>query len=267
MNETLGTDAGRSVLRMERRLRHPAEKVWRALTEPAELSQWYPLRAGGIDLRVGGAIEFADEDGTRHDAVITDLEPGRVFGFRVAEPGTPGGRERDNLLRFELHPDPRGCLLVLVHTFDDRPAAASYAAGWQTCLDVLVRVLSGEEAGAPDLAGMPSRHEAFVERFGLDLADLRDAPVARIERQLMMRDPGTVWKALVAAAPDDATTIEPNTTLEYPLPTGARLRWELTEGPGGARVHLTHTPHPDQTPAQSATAAQTALHSLLTTLD
>ena len=35
MNATLDTVDGRPVLRMERRLAHPPEKVWRAIHEPA----------------------------------------------------------------------------------------------------------------------------------------------------------------------------------------------------------------------------------------
>src|SRR5439155_20424380 len=36
VNGTLWTEQGRQVLRFERRLAHPVEKVWRAITEPAE---------------------------------------------------------------------------------------------------------------------------------------------------------------------------------------------------------------------------------------
>ena len=37
--ETL--DDGRYVLRYERQLRHPVEKVWQALTDPAEIEAWW----------------------------------------------------------------------------------------------------------------------------------------------------------------------------------------------------------------------------------
>ena len=38
---TLQTIDGRPALRFERRLAHPVERVWRAVTEPAELAQWF----------------------------------------------------------------------------------------------------------------------------------------------------------------------------------------------------------------------------------
>ena len=34
-------DDGRYVLRYERQLRHPVEKVWEALTDPAQVEEWW----------------------------------------------------------------------------------------------------------------------------------------------------------------------------------------------------------------------------------
>ena len=42
MNATLDTVNGQPTLRFERRLRHAPEKVWKALTDPAELTAWFP---------------------------------------------------------------------------------------------------------------------------------------------------------------------------------------------------------------------------------
>ena len=42
MTESLQARDGRSVLRMERWLKHPPEKVWRAMTEPDRLADWFP---------------------------------------------------------------------------------------------------------------------------------------------------------------------------------------------------------------------------------
>jgi uncharacterized protein YndB with AHSA1/START domain len=214
MRETLGSTDGRPTLRMERRLGHPAEKVWRALTDPKELSQWYPFRTDEVDLRIGGTIPFQDEGGNTYQAVITELEPLRVLGFRVAEPNTPGGREHDNRLRFELRDDGDGCLLIFTQVFADRPAAASYAAGWQTCLDAMENVLAGDPVPPMDPALMTERHEAFVAAFGLDRATVASGE-ARFERQLMMVDRDTAGAAM------------------------AGWPGRLTDGPGGARIELT----------------------------
>ncbi|PZG03110.1 SRPBCC domain-containing protein, partial [Nonomuraea aridisoli] len=43
MNETLTLHPdGRTTLRLQRRLPHPPEKVWRAITEPEHLAAWFP---------------------------------------------------------------------------------------------------------------------------------------------------------------------------------------------------------------------------------
>ena len=38
---TLETIDGRPALRFERRLAHSVQRVWHAVTEPAELAQWF----------------------------------------------------------------------------------------------------------------------------------------------------------------------------------------------------------------------------------
>src|SRR5438874_1850590 len=111
MDDTLETEDGRPVLRMTRRLAHPPQLVWQALTEPDQLSQWYPFRVAEMDLRVGGKIRFDDDHGMTIDAVITDLDPPKVFAFsQHAPPQMP--RESDDLIRFELRPDGAGSVLV-----------------------------------------------------------------------------------------------------------------------------------------------------------
>jgi hypothetical protein len=47
-------DGEKATLVFERRIAHPYEAVWRALTDPAELSRWHMMRAT-IDGREGGA--------------------------------------------------------------------------------------------------------------------------------------------------------------------------------------------------------------------
>lgn len=148
MSGTLHTIDGRAALRFERQLAHPAEKVWKALTEPSQLGRWFPARVT-VDLREGGAIAFAFGEGEievpegielpeapgPQEGVVRAYDPPRVFAF------TWGGE----LLHWELQPDSGGCLLIFTHTFDDRRGAARNAAGWHVCLDHLATML-GETA-------------------------------------------------------------------------------------------------------------------------
>lgn len=250
------------MLRFERRLAHPVEKVWRAVTEPAQLSQWFPARME-MDLRVGGKIRFVFDagEGPPSDGAILELDPPRVFAYTWG----------DAVLRWELRPDGHGCLLVFTHVFDDRPSAASFAAGWHICLDGLESVVAGEPAGQ-GLDRWAKLHERYAERFGLDEGTVEQAPggwVVRFERQLT-RPVDAVWAALTradeaAAGTDEpavggpapprfangyvpagtVTAVEPPTLLEYHWKHGdeqvGRVRWELSEGPGGARLVLTQT--------------------------
>ncbi|MEV1204580.1 SRPBCC family protein, partial [Microbispora rosea] len=164
MNATLGMFGEQAALRMERRLAHPQEKVWRAVTEPDRLGQWFPFTVVEMDLRVGGKITF-DGGGTTTDAEITELDPPRLFAF-VQHAPREMPREGDNVLRFELLPEEGGCLLVFTQVFHDRPAAASYASGWQVCLDAMDAIVGGRPAEWPE-GNFAHLHEAYVEAFGL----------------------------------------------------------------------------------------------------
>lgn len=155
MNQTLRTVDGRAVLRIERRLAHPPEKVWRAVTQPEHFFQWYPMHTGEMELREGGAIRFDDGEGTSYEGVVTEFDPPRVFAFR----------EADDLLRIELRPDGEGCLLIFTHTFDDRSWAAHTAAGWHRCLDALGMLLDGRPVEWPDNGA--ELREAYASQFGM----------------------------------------------------------------------------------------------------
>lgn len=267
MNETLSTADGRSVLHVERRLAHPPEKVWRALTEPAHLSQWFPSDME-LDLTVGGKVSFIfrNGEGPNLDGVITELDPPRALAYTWG----------DSRLRWELRPEGEGCLLTLVQTFDDRPAAASFAAGWNLCLDAMDTALSGRPAGAA--ADWAALHEAFVESFGLGegTSEVTDGGWrVRFERQLTrpvdavwaaLRGPGTlaagdpVPQAFTNPAIDAGavTAVEAPALLEYDWrraghPAG-RVRWQLSDGNGGARLVLTQTG-----PAEASEERATAL--------
>ena len=217
MSTTLSTVDGRSVLRVERRLRRPPEEVWPALVEPERLAAWFPSEAT-IEQRVGGKVVF----GFGGDGTVTDLDPPRLIAFTW---------ETDHL-RFELSPDGGGSLLVLVHTFDDRGGAASFAAGWEGCFDVLDGGSEGDHE---------ARHERLLVELGL-LEPVVSGPVdgweVRFERQLV-HPAARVWPALVASVDPAAVreSREPE-LLELDLPTG-RERWTLGEGTGhGARLVL-----------------------------
>jgi uncharacterized protein YndB with AHSA1/START domain len=257
-NATLRTGDGQSVLRFQRRLAHPVEKVWTAITQPAHLARWFPSEVE-MDFRIGGKLRFVftNGEGPTLGGEILELDPPRVLAYSWD----------DSVLRFELLPEPDGCTLVFTHTFADRPAAASFAAGWTACLDQLETLLDGKPGEATSRPWQ-ELHEDYVERFGLlegTLERAGDAWSLRFERQLT-RPVDEVWAAMLDGAEagppkvgDRApagltnrfvlagrvTAVEPPTLLEYAWRSGdrdaGRVRWRLSEGQGGARLVLTQS--------------------------
>lgn len=166
----------RWAVRLERRLDHPIEKVWRAVTEPEHLAAWFPARVSG-ELRVDGTLHFAFDPDAEPEpgGTVLDLDPPHTFAFTW----------QDDEFRIDLSPDGDQTVLVLLHTFDDKPGAASFAAGWDQCLAAIGPHLAGQPAPEPD-RGI-ERHEQLAARFGLSQPTVAEAGgqwTVRFERQL-----------------------------------------------------------------------------------
>ncbi len=162
MYATYQTIDQQPALRFERRIAHPIESVWRAITEPEELAQWFPGTVE-VDLRVGGEMTFTFreqkllDESTTMTGEVTGLDPPRLFAFSWGP----------DHLRFEL--DPLGedaCTLRFIVLIDTEDKAARDAAGWHVCLDGLERLLDGERAkvaeGVTD--AWLERYEDYVDR-------------------------------------------------------------------------------------------------------
>lgn len=115
-----------------RELRHSREKVWEALTDPAQLREWAPFvtdgglgTVGTVNLTwVGTPTPFRTE--------ITRAEAPRVLEYGD--------------IRWELEPLGSGTRLTLWHAIDRRFIAWG-AAGWHICFDVLDCYLCGSPIG------------------------------------------------------------------------------------------------------------------------
>ena len=62
----------------------PAEAVWAALTDAAELSSWFGAEAD-VDLRPGGAVHFRWAGGVERRGLVIDHDPPHRFAFRWRE--------------------------------------------------------------------------------------------------------------------------------------------------------------------------------------
>ena len=251
---------GRPTVRVERHFPQPIETVWLAVTTPEHLAAWFPSPVE-VDLRPGGAMRFSAHEGPESHGTVEAVDPPHRLSFTW-------GTDR---LTFELRPAGPGTTFALVHSFDDRYGAASFATGWNDCLVGLRHVLAGEPVPEPD-RGI-ARHESLVHEFGLDRPEISESGgrwTVRAERQLTcpaevawdlwfgtdratgeQRAAPAVGEPLTPYhAPDvvvgTVTEVEPHRVLAFDVsPTGGpgeHVRLELAPGTGhGARATLVVT--------------------------
>jgi uncharacterized protein YndB with AHSA1/START domain len=149
---------GTVTVRFARRLPHPPQKVWRALTEADHLTAWFPTTIEG-DLAAAGAplkFSFREVPIAPMDGHAISCEPPTLLEFLWG----------DETLRFELTAQDSGTLLAFSATFAEIGKAARDAAGWHVCLDHLSGDLSGLPAGAPSDVRWRLVHPEYVARFG-----------------------------------------------------------------------------------------------------
>jgi uncharacterized protein YndB with AHSA1/START domain len=133
---------GTWVLGFERRLDHPPDKVWRALTESDHLQHWFPADLVG-ERRAGATLElpFWPDHVERYGLDASPLD-GRIL---VWEPPSIFEWTWDvDRLRFELEPTLDGTVLRFTTWLgeSDAPAWGS-AAGYHVCFDQLEDLLDG----------------------------------------------------------------------------------------------------------------------------
>jgi uncharacterized protein YndB with AHSA1/START domain len=148
---------GRLLLHFTRRLPHPPQKVWRALTEPEHLAAWFPTTIDG-ERAAGAKLHFRHRD---HEAPPID---GEMLAFDP--PSLMELRWGEDILRFELEPEGDGTVLALTNTFDEFGKAARDGAGWHACLDQLEYEVGGQTPPGSPADRWRQVHDAYIERFG-----------------------------------------------------------------------------------------------------
>ncbi|WP_241385689.1 SRPBCC family protein [Rhodococcus sp. CH91] len=134
---------GRVALRFERSFPYPPEKVWKVLTDPQHLRDWFPAVVE-FELAPGATLEFrsTQEQTRRFSLPEGHTSTGSVLTVRV-------GRILEYLwdsdvLHWELTPDGSGgCWLTLTHTTDDEEDALAHGAAWQAGFEVVEAQLAG----------------------------------------------------------------------------------------------------------------------------
>ena len=128
-------DGDKWTLILVRELRHSPEKVWLALTDPAQLREWAPFVTDG-NLSTLGTVN------------LTWVGNPKPIETKVTRADAPKLLECGDI-RWELEAFGSGTRLTLWHNIDRRFISWG-AAGWHIAFDVLDRLLSGTPIGRID---------------------------------------------------------------------------------------------------------------------
>jgi uncharacterized protein YndB with AHSA1/START domain len=149
MNKQVGKvtfEGNYATLRYERYFPHPPEKVWKAITDPEEVSQWFSTTAK-IDARLGGTLEYiAVPVGFRRTGSILEWNPPHVFEHEMhvdPHPQLPKG-DPESVIRWELARHDYDTIVTVTHSRLVKDTSIRFAIGWHSFLDRLAAQLNGE---------------------------------------------------------------------------------------------------------------------------
>lgn len=162
---TIEKDGDNWTLVLTRDLQHPPEKVWQALTDPAQLREWAPYDSDRNLGAVGTAkLTTVGAPGPHvTETAITRADAPHLLEFNW------GGQD----IRWKLEPQGSGTRLTLWHNIDRRFIAMG-AAGWHVCLDIMDRALDGHPVGrivgpeAMKFGGWQKLFAEYGKQFGVE---------------------------------------------------------------------------------------------------
>jgi len=157
-------DGDNWTLVLVRELRHSPDKVWQAITDPAQLREWAPFDADGSLAVAGNTVKLTTVGAPMLH--VTETKVTKAIAPKLLEYNW-GGFD----MRWQLEDVDGGTRLTL-WTNIDRRFMAMGAAGWQVCFDVLDHMLSGDPIGrivGPDAMkfdGWHRLHAEYAKQFG-----------------------------------------------------------------------------------------------------
>jgi uncharacterized protein YndB with AHSA1/START domain len=159
----------RWTLILVRELRHPPEKVWQAITDPAHLREWAPFEADKAMDTAGSKVKLT---------TVVSPQP-HVTETTVIRADAPNELEYywgEHHIRWELEASGGGTRLTL-WTNIGRRFISMGAAGWHICLDVLDHLLEGTPIGriaggdAMKLVGWQRLSAEYAKMFAVENGD------------------------------------------------------------------------------------------------
>jgi len=160
-------DGEKWTLVLVREMRHSPERVWAALTDPAQLREWAPFDA---DTSLGTA-------GTTVKLTTVGAPTPLVSEMQVKRADAPKLLEYNwgaqDIIRWELEAVGGGTRLTLWHKVN-RNFISMGAAGWHIRFDVLERLLAGRPIGrmvgaaALKFGGWQRLNAEYAVQFGVE---------------------------------------------------------------------------------------------------
>lgn len=131
-------------LRYERQLRHPVERVWRALTEPELMGRW--LMETDFEPTIGHRFEFHTDPARGFDGVLYGEVIQVEAPHKIAYTFIGGMMRHKTMVTWTLIPENEGTRLILEHTgftgFADIAISGIIGLGWRRMLNDLPKVLT-----------------------------------------------------------------------------------------------------------------------------
>ncbi len=149
----LEVDQEKASITFRRRLRHPIQDVWAAITDPKQVEVWFLTKVRRDDAR-GGRLEMEHPNGIRATGRVLEWRPPRAYEYEwnlPPGPNNPAGES--SIVRWELTPSEGGTLLVMTHRRLSRPTAEIFVRGFKVLLDRLSAQLDGEPLPDPPWVG------------------------------------------------------------------------------------------------------------------
>jgi len=138
------------VLRIERLIAAPPERVFALWTEPRELVKWwgpegFEVPQHALDVRPDGKwrTTMRSPQGTLHtvSGVYRAIEPPRRLVFTWGWDDDNGMRGHETEVTVTFEPAPGGTRLTLLQqTFQDQDARDKHSLGWNSSFDCLAQV-------------------------------------------------------------------------------------------------------------------------------
>jgi uncharacterized protein YndB with AHSA1/START domain len=176
-NDNLARFVDRLTIEYVRTFPHPVERVWRAITDPAEFRQWF--MPGALDLKLGGAYQFGGPDWTGE---VLAIDPPKLIRLSGRNPsGAPFWLQYElseaaggTRMRFVTHNEPGYTYTPADDLGGDLPAgtdtpwAPGMVGGWHDLFDQLGDFMNGVPRGS----GLPPTEMSAVVRHWADQTDL-----------------------------------------------------------------------------------------------